>query len=185
MRYADHHIKLQSPTARLLEANNDAWSWTVCELPVFDHVHICTLILPHTYCLLSPFFFYLKKKKSLIWVALPALSTTAAREAPPIADNVCSIFVSVQIVIWLAVFSIFNTHTDVDACNYTWGLCKCRKRICTESWLVQKSLAAPPGNRTCVSLVPGFWVWHCTSSLPTQASSFFFFPFFFSFHFSF
>ena len=41
--------------------------------------------------------------------------------------------------IWLPVFGIFKVHTDIDACDYTQGLCRHRKRVCAESWLWEKN----------------------------------------------
>ena len=57
-------------------------------------------------------------------------------------------------------YRIFNVHTDVNACDYTLGCTDTHKRVCTESWLGEKSHAAP-GNGTCVSSVP---VW-CSNQL--------------------
>ena len=65
-------------------------------------------------------------------------------------------------MVWLPVFGIFNVCTDIGACNSTQRLCGHHKRVCTESWLEKKSLAAP-GIQICVSIVPGFSVRHSTS----------------------
>ena len=53
--------------------------------------------------------------------------------------SVCAVFSCVQRLVWLPVFGIFNMHTDVDACDCTRGLYGHRKRVCTESWLWEKS----------------------------------------------
>ena len=47
-------------------------------------------------------------------------------------------------------YRIFNVRTYVNACDCTRGCTDRRKSVCTESWLREKSIAAP-GNRTCVS----------------------------------
>ena len=53
--------------------------------------------------------------------------------------SVCAVFSCVQTVTWLPVFEIFIVRTDVDACDCTRGLCGHRKRVCTGSWLWEKS----------------------------------------------
>ena len=53
-----------------------------------------------------------------------------------------------------------NMCTDVNTCDCTQGLYWWYKRVCTESWLWEKSLAAP-GNWACVS---GVLVRCCTIS---------------------
>ena len=60
-------------------------------------------------------------------------------------QTVHAVFPWVPAKTWLPVLGIFNVRTDVK-----YGL---RKRVCTESWVWEKSLAAP-GNRTCLSGVP-------------------------------
>ena len=46
--------------------------------------------------------------------------------------SVCGGFSFVWTMVWLPVFEIFNTCTDVDACDFTQGLCGHRKRVCTK-----------------------------------------------------
>ena len=48
---------------------------------------------------------------------------------------------------------IFNVRTDTNACECPRGVFGHRKRVCTENWLVEKTLAAPE-NRTCGGGVP-------------------------------
>ena len=43
--------------------------------------------------------------------------------------------------LWLPVLGIFNANTGVDACNCLLGLQEHCKRVCTESWLGERSLA--------------------------------------------
>ena len=48
-------------------------------------------------------------------------------------------------------FRIFSVHADVDACNCMQGLYEHCKRVCTESWLEEKSLVSP-GTWTYISI---------------------------------
>jgi len=64
--------------------------------------------------------------------------------------SVCAVFSCVRTVVWLPMFGIFKVRTDVDVCDCTQGLCGHRKRVCTESWLGEKSLAIS-GSRTRAS----------------------------------
>ena len=61
---------------------------------------------------------------------------------------------------------IFNVRTDLNACDCTRRCTDTPKRVCTERWLGEKSLAAQ-GSRTCVSGVP---IWRCTNwaTFPAQ-----------------
>ena len=49
--------------------------------------------------------------------------------------------VCVHTRLWLPVLGIFNANTGVDACNCLLGLQEHCKRVCTESWLGERSLA--------------------------------------------
>ena len=49
-------------------------------------------------------------------------------------------------------YGIFNVLTDINPWNCIQECTDTRKRVCTESWLGEKSLVTP-GNRTCVSSV--------------------------------
>ena len=61
---------------------------------------------------------------------------------------------------------IFNVRINLNACDCTRSCTDTPKRVCTERWLGEKSLAAQ-GSRTCVSGVP---IWRCTNwaTFPAQ-----------------
>ena len=66
-------------------------------------------------------------------------------------------YLCVHSVVWLPMLKVCNVRKDaLNACHSAQGC----GRVCTESWLRKKSLAAP-GNWTCMSsaLCP----WHSTS----------------------
>ena len=79
--------------------------------------------------------------------------TAAARAALPIPISVCSVFVCQDNGIWLPGFGIFNVWTVVDACGCTRGLYGHRKRVCTWSWLGEKSCGETV-TRTRHTLIP-------------------------------
>ena len=93
------------------------------------------------------------KKKTVTWI------DTYKKETTIFFKNALCFF---SFMVWLPTFGIFNMHIDVDACNFTQRLYKHGKRVCTESWLGEKSLATP-GTRTRVSIAPGFSVGHSTN----------------------
>ena len=45
-----------------------------------------------------------------------------------------AVFPSVQTMLWLPVFRIFNVHTEVSACSCTWGLYRHCKRALEVDW---------------------------------------------------
>ena len=47
-------------------------------------------------------------------------------------------------------YRIFIMHTDVNACDLTWG-CTDTERVCTEGWLWEENPLLHQGNRTCIS----------------------------------
>ena len=49
-----------------------------------------------------------------------------------------SVFPCVQTMAWVPVFVVFNMRINVAACDCTQGLCRPRKRVCTESWVGEK-----------------------------------------------
>ena len=69
----------------------------------------------------------------------------------------CSIFVCVQIMVWLPVFGIFSACMHGDACNCTQGSADTVTESTLEVDPGEKFFAAP-GTRTHVSIVPGFSV---------------------------
>ena len=52
--------------------------------------------------------------------------------------TVCGVFSRIQTKVWLPMLGIFNMCIDVNACDYTWGLHKHPKRVCTENWPEKK-----------------------------------------------
>ena len=83
-----------------------------------------------------------------IWVALPYLGKPQQLQEQryPFLP-VCVGVLWVKWKIWLPVLGIFNTHTDVEACDCTRGLYKHQdsKRVCTGSWLWEKTLLPHQG----------------------------------------
>ena len=59
--------------------------------------------------------------------------------------------------VWLLVFGIFNPHTDVKACNCTRRLCRHCMRVCSGSWLGEKSLPHQ-GLKPASVLRLAFWL---------------------------
>ena len=49
-------------------------------------------------------------------------------------------------MVWLAVFEIFNVHTDVDACDCTRGLYGHRTRVSAGSWLWERKIPCRTGD---------------------------------------
>ena len=80
--------------------------------------------------------------------------------------SVCAVFLCVQTMVWLPMFGIFNTHTDVPACNCTQGLYGHRKRVCTESWLWEKNPLLHRGLEPASRLRLAFQ----SNALPTELS---------------
>ena len=78
------------------------------------------------------------------------------RSSLPSSATVCAVFLCVQTMVWLPVFEIFNVRTDVDACDCTRGLCRPHERVCTGSWLWEKSplphLGLEPAHQYCTWL---------------------------------
>ena len=112
---------------------------------------------------------YLGKATAVAWVALPIPDTT-----------VRLVFLCVQTKVWVPVFRIFNTHTDVHACKCTRGLYGHCTRACTESWPWEKNPLPQQGSKpasagptlcqfsyipdvimqkrmTCVCCISGIW----------------------------
>ena len=52
--------------------------------------------------------------------------------------TVRAVFSCLQTKVRLPMLEIFNVHTDVNACDSTWGLYGYCKRICAECWLREK-----------------------------------------------
>ena len=78
----------------------------------------------------------------------------------------CVQYFCVQTMVWLPMFGIFNTRTDVPACNCTQGLYGHRKRVCTESWLWQKNPLLHRGLEPASRLRLAFQ----SNALPTELS---------------
>ena len=117
----------------------------------------------------------------LVWkLGLPYLvkATTAARTELPIPVSVCSMCVCPNSGRF-PVFGVVSVHTDVNACDSTWRLCKHCKSLCCKLTLGEKSLATlgkSNGKSTCISIVSSFLVqcspswtlkggWRCLMSL--------------------
>ena len=66
----------------------------------------------------------------------------------------------------LICLGIFNTHTDVDACNDILGLDKHNNRICTESWLREENLLPHQGMKAASALHLAF----LSDTLPAELS---------------
>ena len=86
----------------------------------------------------------------------PGKSTAGARAALYPFLSGYAIFSCVQTMLWLPVFGIFNTRTDVDACDCTRRLYGHRKRVCTESRLWEKTKSC----RTVESNQLQYCGWH-------------------------
>ena len=54
--------------------------------------------------------------------------------------TVRAVFSCLQTKVWLPTLRIFNVRTDFNACDCIRGLCRHRKRVCSESWLWEKDL---------------------------------------------
>ena len=61
-------------------------------------------------------------------------ATSAATAALPIS-KVYVVLLCVQTKVWLPALGIFDKHTDVNACDCIWRLCRHPRRVCIESWL--------------------------------------------------
>ena len=97
-------------------------------------------------------------------LGLPYLvkATAAARTELPIPVSVCSMSVCPNNG-RLSVFGVVNVHTDVNACDCTWRLCKHCKRVFAESWLWEKNPLPRWGVKLASVLCPAFW----SDALPT------------------
>ena len=75
-------------------------------------------------------------------------------------DLECAVFLFVRTVVWLSMLGIFNLCTDVDACNWTWGLHKNHnlcKTVCTESWCWEKK---PLPHHGVIPMSAACWTGH-------------------------
>ena len=94
------------------------------------------------FCFLFCFAFYTSwslagKSGHLTWVRHSSRKSSATH------SYWCVQYFCVQTMVRLPVLGIFNVRTDVDACDCTRRLYRHCKRVCTGSWLREKSLATP------------------------------------------